>query len=296
MSDEKVPHGYRIEKQPILFPHRIFDYVFNECNLDIPTADINQFWDNAVAGGEPYAHPESRHRVPLGFYGDAAQLVTKIRVEKMLCLWCNIPIFRPKSIRFSRFLCWSCDVSYLYKNRTVNTVLRWLVWSFNALYDGRYPLSRPGNRPLEPHERDRAGKWITKNKLQFQVVELRGDWEFHKMVWQFKCSWKGGVNVGICFRCPAMIRCRDPGLLYWNMDDETGTWATEEFSTAEYISKRLPSNNIWPLVLQSKTVHFPMGQNIYMRIGPVICHRFVTKSISPKRSLGDTPYEARCCS
>ena len=249
VSDEKVPHGYRIEKQPILFPHRIIGYLFNECGLDIPEAAIQQFWDNAIADGETYASHDSRNRIPLGFYGDAAQLITKVRIDKLICFFCNIVIFRPKSIRYSRFLLWSCDTSLLYKNRTANTILRWLVWSFNALYEGIYPVARPGNRPLEAHERKLAGQWLTHRRHLFQVVELRGDWEFHKLIWQFKCSWKGGVNVGICYRCPAMGRCDDADLLYWNMDDENSSWARQEFNTTDYLAKRLPANNIWTSVL-----------------------------------------------
>lgn len=241
--DEKCPHGYKLQQQPILFPHRIMSYVFNECHLDIPKVDINRFWDDVMAGGESFADEESRDRVPLGFYGDAAQLITKVRIEKQLCFWMNIPIFRPRSIRYSRFLLWSCDASLLYKNRTTNTILRWLVWSLNWLYHGINPTSRPGNRPLSAAETQRAGTWITHQRHQFQVVELRGDWEFHKMIWQFCCSWKAGVNLGICFRCPAMAKARDPGLLYWNMDDDS-TWARQEFDTIEYISKRLPPRNI----------------------------------------------------
>ena len=249
VTDDKLPAGYRIEKQPMLFPHRVMAYIFNDCQLDLPQAAIEKFWDDAIAGGEQHASATSRHRVPLGLYEDAAQLVTKVRIEKLLCLFCNIPIFRPKSIRFSRFLIWSCDVSLLYKNRTVNTILRWVTWSFNCLYAGTYPTSRPGNRQLEPHEIERAGTWITEKKHQFQVCELRGDWEFHKMIWHFKCSWKGGVNVGICFRCPAMARSNDPHLLYWDMDDENSTWVRGEFDTIDYISKRHPSQNICYLAI-----------------------------------------------
>ena len=124
VSKEKLPCGYRLEEQPILMPHAIIAFLFNECQLEIPEAYINQFWDNAIASGEPYATEDSRHRVPLGFYGDAAQLITKVRFEKLLCLWMNIAFFRPKSIRYSRFLIWSCDAALLYKNRTLNTVLR----------------------------------------------------------------------------------------------------------------------------------------------------------------------------
>ena len=244
IADGKLPAGYRIEQQPILFPHQIMSYVFNECQLDLPQDAINKFWDDAIAGGEGHATEDSRNRVPIGLYGDAAQLVTKVRIEKLLCLFCNIPIFRPRSIRFSRFLIWCCDVSALYKSRTLNTVLRWVTWSCNALYAGTHPLVRPGNRPLEPHEVSRAGSWLTDKRLKFQVCELRGDWEFHKMLWQFRCSWKGGVNVGICFRCPAMARCDDHHLLYWDMDDENSTWAKDEFDTTDFIAKRLPSHNV----------------------------------------------------
>lgn len=85
--DEKVASGYRVEQQAVLFPHRILGYVFDQCCLDIPESVINQFWDNAMAGGEAYASPASRHRIPLGLYGDSAQLITKYRVEKLMCLF-----------------------------------------------------------------------------------------------------------------------------------------------------------------------------------------------------------------
>ena len=243
--DEKCPNGYVSQEQLILFPHRLMGYVFNECGLDIPMDVVNRFWDCAISGGEGFASVASRNRIPLGFYGDAAQLTHKIqgRIQKMLCFFCNVVIFRPKSIRYSRFLLWSCDTAMLYKTRTVNTVLRWLVWSFNALYHGKHPMNRPGNRPLSLAETSRAGMWITTKRHQFQVVELRGDWEYHKMIWQFLCSWKGGVNVGICYRCPAMAKSDDAGLLYWNMDDDC-TWCHDEFDTVEYLSKRLPSRNV----------------------------------------------------
>ena len=57
-------------------------------------------------------------------------------VESKRCcvFFANIVIFRPRSIRYSRFLLWSCDVSLLYKNRTVNSILRWVVWSFQTFF------------------------------------------------------------------------------------------------------------------------------------------------------------------
>ena len=161
----------------------------------------------------------------------------------------NIVLFRPRAVRYSRFLLWSCDTFSLFGNKTTNAVLRWIVWSLNSMYDGKHPTCRPGNRPLSQRERDLAGQPLTAGHHIFQVVELRGDWEFHKSLWNFRCSWKGGVNVGICFKCPAMAKCQDHGLLYWYWDeegnDETQTaWTQKEFDTMDYITERLPSRHI----------------------------------------------------
>ena len=248
--DEKNPNGFRVEKQPILLPHRIMSHVFDECQLDIPASATNQYWDNAIASGEKHASQDSRHRVPLGLYGDAAQLVTRYRIEKNMCFFLNIVIFRPRSIRYSRFLLWSCDTKLLFKNRTINSVLRWIVWSCNALYEGVHPDALPGNALLvSQSDKDLAGTWITRQRYQFQVVEIRGDWEFHKSIWQFKSSWKGGVNCGICYRCPAMARSDDHGLRYWCLNDESSTWARGEFDTTQFVCKMLPSVNICHSIL-----------------------------------------------
>lgn len=101
----------------MLFPHRIMAYLFNETGLELPSGAIRRFWENAISGGETYASAESKHRIPIGFYGDAAQLITKVRFEKLLCFWMNIVIWRPQSIRYSRFLIWSCDIPH-YSTRT----------------------------------------------------------------------------------------------------------------------------------------------------------------------------------
>ena len=59
-----------------------------------------------IANGVPGADATSRNRVPLGFYGDSAQLLTRVRKEKLTCFFLNLPLFRPRSIRCSRFLLW----------------------------------------------------------------------------------------------------------------------------------------------------------------------------------------------
>lgn len=241
--DRKVPEGYRLEKQPIILPHRIMSYLFNEVNLDIPKAGLHSFWEASHLRGDPVASDLAlvRDRVPLGLYGDAAQLVTRYKKEKIMCLWLNIPCWRPKSVRFSRFLMWSCDDGLILENKTVNSVLRWIVWSCNILYDGINPTYAPGGRLLNAKNLERSGTPITWDNRQFCVAELRGDWEFHKMVWNFKCSWK---SIDICFRCPAVSKSdNDAGKLYWNCQ-EGCSWEQQKFSTAQFISQRLPDRHI----------------------------------------------------
>ena len=240
IADEKSPAKFRFEQQPILFPHRIMAYLFDTCGLNFAVNDLHHFWDEAIARGIVGADAGARNRIPLGVYGDAAQLITKVRKEKVTCIFINIPIFRPRSIRCSRFLVWVCDTSLLYLNKTLNTVLRWLVWSLNALYVGLNPSHRPGGRALTEKEEQRAGLPITKLHHKFQVTELRGDWEFHKSMWQFRSSWKA---INICFRCPAKSKSEDSGLLYWNDSLDSG-WCKQEFSTPQFISQMLPDRHI----------------------------------------------------
>lgn len=238
--DEKNPNGYRLEEHPILFPHRIISFLFDHVGIEFSAGELDAYWGSTL---------DSRSRIPLGLYGDGAQLVTKIRIEKIFCLWMNLPIFRPKSVRYSRFLLWSCDAYILLQNKTVNQVLRWVVWSLNSLYEGVHPNSRPGGRPLSQAENRRAGTPITEMGYKFQVTEIRGDWEFHKLIWKFKCSWN---STQVCFKCGALAKnLGDPGMLYWNLD-ENSSWSQNEFTTHDFINQRLHSTNVCNSLMSSK--------------------------------------------
>ena len=254
--DEKTPSGYRYEKQPRLLPHRIMAYIIDHVGLDISPAAVNKFWLDAHAGGEPIAADleACQDRIPLGLYGDGAQLFTRYRREKLMCLWLNVPIWRPRSVRYSRFLLWSCDASLLLGNKTMNAVLRWITWSCNCLYAGTNPTRGLGGKPLPEKLKMLGGTPLTASNRTFQVVEIRGDWEFHKLLWNFRCSWK---STTICFKCTALSKSNDTGLLYWNTKDDC-TWTQQEFNTSQYISQRLPDRHICYLAILhiSKTLEY----------------------------------------
>lgn len=233
VADPKADKGYRIQKTPLLLPHRVIGYLFNHAGLEIDPNVLDQYWERSLAAKEPHASEESRGRIPLGFYGDAAQLFTKYKKENITCFFINIPIFRPRSVRFGRYLIWCQDSKLLYKNRSMNTILRWVVWSFNCLYTGLHPAVGPGGQPLTDVTP------ITRQRYRFQVVECRGDWEWHKKVFRTKAAWQGHE---VCYRCPAMA-IGDPAGLYFNFTLNS-SWYHSDFDTDTFITKMLPDRNL----------------------------------------------------
>ena len=249
--DPKDPKSGRwiVEHHPILYPHRIVSYMMDELGVLVPEQEIRDFWQHVHETGEPafkgFQQDDCRYRVPLGLYGDSAQLFTQYRKEKLIGIFFNYLNFRPKPTRFARYLLFCIDEAKLLKNKTLNSVLRVLVWSFNALHDGVYPQEGPGNRVLSEHHRKLAGRPISLKhpEYRFSLVELRGDWLWHRDLWSWKCGWKA---KNTCFRCDA----QSVGPYYnryYNVK-ENCMWVSQEFTVEEFISRRLPSSGVCKLV------------------------------------------------
>ena len=212
-----------MESQPVLYPHEVLAFLFNQCGLAIPATDVRAYWQHARSMGEPWSleTTASNYHIPCGLYGDAARLSTVYAAEKIVGVFLNLPLFRPKSVRASRWLLWSCSAFKVYSNRTFNKVFRVLCWSLNFAYQGSYPTHTLQGTPLGTPE---AGKALTSDNLSFAVTELRGDWEWRKLVWRFKnCNWKARTP---CFRCPCLASSpNNPGLLYHTVDESAASWS-----------------------------------------------------------------------
>ena len=242
----KPPHAISMASYPIVHPHRILSYLFNEVGLHMSTSEVQQFWDHSRNVGEGWAvgSPASSAHIPLGMHGDAARLWTQYRVEKYVAIWLNLPLFRPMSSRHSRFLLFSVPASVMVKNRTLNRVWRRLVWSFEAAYLGINPLTGEGGRALTGSDVERAGKPLTTTNQRFSLCELRGDWEWFCLVWRFQASWQA---LNTCFACPARSK-GDSSLLYHNVEDNSG-WVQNEFTLEEFVSQRLKDKHLCNLTV-----------------------------------------------
>lgn len=182
-----------MEALPIIHPHRLISYLFDQVGVNILDSDVVQFWRHAREHGQDFAvnTTSSDNHVPLGLYGDGAQLVTQYRKEKVVGLFLNLVLYRPRSVRCSRYLLFSCDEDTMVKNRTLNAVYRRLLWSFQALHTGYNPSTNPPGSYLSKADVERSGKPITADHRVFAVVEFRGDWAWHKLQWRFvKTGWQ----------------------------------------------------------------------------------------------------------
>lgn len=238
--------GLVMETHPILYPHCILAFLFDDVGVYIDPNDVKKYWEHSRSLGEPWAvnsDATSAH-IPLGIHGDGARLLTQVRYEKQVGIWMNLVLWRPRSVRYSRWLLYSIPYDKVFKNRSFNVIWRALVWSFSACFDGVNPTVGPPGcaRGLQGEALKRAGTPICKAGHCFAVTEYRGDWEWHRDVWRPQASW---TSNQVCMKCPALAKSEDPSLLYYcyGPENECG-WLRNQYSAHGFVAERLRSNNL----------------------------------------------------
>ena len=220
-------------------PLGLVEYLFGHCGVDIPDHLVKKYWDHyrsadIRAGWAVWADATDMH-IPIGLYGDSC----KIRgVEKMVGIFLNFPLYRPRSIRASRFLLTCVQEELTWKRETLDCIWKHLVWACNALFDGKWPSCGPNGEPLPDHLASKAGKYIVPNK-RFAVTEIRGDWLWMKQNFSFKSSWKGGARVPVCFQCEARA---EGAALYYEISPDSHVWTTEYADLATFLVRQMPEN------------------------------------------------------
>ena len=215
--------SFKMSYVKMLDPHAVIAYLWNTLGLELASEHVREFWEHARQHLDPaaVAHPASNAHVPLGIYGDSARISNSYESEKVLGIYLNIPLWRPRPIRYSRFLLWAMDDKKLWKHHTLDVVLRRITWSLNLLFSGKLP----------------SGESICRDGTCFAVTEIRGDQLFHKEIFRFTSSWTW-KSVKVCFKCDA--RSKAPGPLYWDFDE----WVRTEFCRDEFLSKRMPQRQL----------------------------------------------------
>ena len=245
MKDDKSPTGFIMVDLEVLEPISLLKYLWDNVGVKVSPEDVKHFWRwHKQHGAEWATHTTANEtHIPLGLYGDAAKVRQTVTGQiKQVGIFVNCPLWRARSIRASRWLLFSIRESLLYKHHTLNAIFRHLTKSFNTLFDGVYGASG--------RYADKAGSNIISTGLKFAVCELRGDWLWHRQVWRFKSSWKGGAKVSVCFCCEgAVSHCdRNPNMIYYNVLENSPVWTTQHSHT-DFIAKELPARDPCPLLL-----------------------------------------------
>ena len=228
-------------------PHAIMAFLFNHAGVNIPQREVELYWRNSRAFGEEWAvnSEASDQHVPMGIYGDGAQVKTKFDAgENIIGVFIDLPLWRPRSVRASRFLVTAIPEEKLFGHHTMNVICERIAWSCNHLFAGRHPSAGPKGEALPSHMAQVAGTDICGGRA-FAVTELRGDWSWHKKILRFRASWVWTSKL-TCFQCPAQTVGPYEDA-YYNI--HSGNWREKEFTLAEFMAFRMPERGVCTLAI-----------------------------------------------
>ena len=184
------------------------------------------FWSSKRANGEEWAiqsRATPKH-IPIAIYGDSARLYTAQRESKYLGIFMSLPLWRPRSTRFSRWCIFSLENAKLFGHHTLHPVLSRITYKLNMLFENGVVGS----------------DGVT---YKFACTEIRGDWEWHKQVFNLSSSWKSITNV--CFRCKCVARSDDPKKLFYCTDDVTH-W--NHFGLVDFLASQIEESPSCPFL------------------------------------------------
>ena len=232
----------------LLDPMSMISYLWETIGVEVPMDAVRQYWRHNRQFGAPWAqhHPAAEDYIPLAIYGDSCSTksVNFGPRYKILGIFLSCPLWRPKSVRASRWLLFCIDEKHLYRHHTLDTVLAYVCWAMNNLFTGKFPHCDMHGSALTGSKADRAGKWIAGRDLKFAMTELRGDWLWYQMLFRLRSSWLAGVTQPVCFLCPAMSSGPNR---YWELSESSPLW-NQQYSLAEFLTKQIPLHKASPLL------------------------------------------------
>lgn len=203
--------GFETIKVPFLDPDKLVESLI-KAGLTISERHVTEFWDKKRHSGETWAahSPASSSHIPIAIYGDSCRLYASRADTKFLGIFISFPLWRPRSTRYSRWCIFCLENSKLYGQHTLFPVLQRLTYKLNMLFENGVP-------------------GLDGRAFRCAVTEIRGDWEWHKQLFNLSSTWKGVKNV--CFRCNCSSRSDNPKNLYYCLDEDPD-W--KEFTLAEF--------------------------------------------------------------
>ena len=207
-----IEHG----QIPCMRPEDILAHLIGKCGLKISDRLCERYWshlesvqDEVAVTSRDYRRAAGEAVWPIGLHGDEASMgLISGPYEKIVGVWLNLPLFRPKSSRMSRYLLFSVESHRIVDfPRTLNPVISYIVDSLNRCTEAGV-LGR-----------------------RFIVSEIRGDQAWIRSLFQHKSRW---TAVSVCFRCRADTRSGP--LNYASYDG----WIPTRRTTRQFLMDELP--------------------------------------------------------
>lgn len=210
---------------------------FEKSGLKIPSHSVREYWNHHRTFGEKWAQHDEVDRIPLGVYGNSAKCQTNFGFVNLVGIFFNLVLWRPKSVRHSRFLIFAIPEQSLWGSKTLRVVYRRIAWSINSLIAGKHPESGVYGEGLSNELKAFSGQPF---QHRYALTEIRGDWAWHKKIWRFKkCSW---AAINVCHQCPAKSTSTNSSELFWIF--KNNSWDHCHFSKNAFIAERMPSTGI----------------------------------------------------
>ena len=229
VSVDKVDGSTTTKDFPVLLPHTILKFLFEEASVDIKESNIQKFWSHLRAVQYPWAMnvDSSIPFIPIGVHGDEAHYgADNANINKLTCVFLDLPLWRPKNARLSRYLMFCIDSSQVVGYKSLHPVFQAIAESINFAYFG---VNEKGER-------------ITDRR--FILSELRGDQVWHKYVWRHLNWWR---KRECCFRCGAVtsrVAYRNEPL-YFDTGD-AAPWRNTIVDTVNFISNGVDQDLLCP--------------------------------------------------
>lgn len=202
---------------PVFLPERIVHHLMSACKFSLDDNLVRGYWAHLDHMGDEWAKSTADFRRhsglvwPIGIYGDEAVIGLQADpTNKIFGLYMNMPLFRPRATRLSRYLLFALETNKLVSARqSVFPALKIIVDSFNRLA-----------------EHGILGR-------RFLLAEIRGDQVFHKFLFKHASWWKAN---NVCFRCH--VRADRPGtnLCYTQYDNSGWGYRT----TDQFLREEMP--------------------------------------------------------
>lgn len=227
---------------PIVFPHETYAYLAEK-----PAALLRRVYGGDVDSARKWwlacrndawypHHPAATFTrgdvvAPLRLYGDDAE---HFKNQSCLIMTWSSPLCR-LPVAESRMLICAVPLAEMVDDVTLNEIGRYIKWSFECLWEGRWPRLDPDGEPWprgsERARRGEAGDFLDPEfRSRALVAQVAGDWKFLKEGWRLPRHYN---KRECCHQCLAVHHGDGPP-----MDDfsEEAEWASTSYTHEDYFN------------------------------------------------------------